>query len=403
MLSVLANRGYRHLFAAQLIALMGTGLATVALGLLAFDLAGDQAGLVLGLALTIKMVTYVTVAPIASAFAEVLPRKGWLVTLDVIRAFVALALPFVSEIWQIYALIFLLQAASAGFTPAFQASIPDLLTDEEDYTNALSLSRLAYDLESLISPALAAALLGFVSFNTLFFGTSFGFAASALLVVTVLLPSPQPTKRRSVWTRTTRGIRLYLATPRLRGLMGLNLVVASTAAMALVNTVVLVRSMLGGAETNVALILAAFGAGSMLAAMLLPQVLRQVRDRSVMLYGAGIALTGSLSLALVLSAASLTMVNLALLWFCAGFGYSAIMTPAGRLLRRSAEAEDRPALFSAQFALSHACWLLTYPLTGWTMASLGAATAAWILTGLGIVGLLAALRYWPASDPQDEV
>ena len=43
MLGVLANRTYRHLFLAQVVSLVGTGLATVALGLLAFDL-GDRAG-----------------------------------------------------------------------------------------------------------------------------------------------------------------------------------------------------------------------------------------------------------------------------------------------------------------------------------------------------------------------
>ena len=82
-----------------------------------------------------------------------------LVALDLVRAVVAICLPFVTEVWQIYLLIFVLQAASAGFTPTFQATIPDILPDEEDYTKALSLSRLAYDLESLISPMLAAALL----------------------------------------------------------------------------------------------------------------------------------------------------------------------------------------------------------------------------------------------------
>jgi hypothetical protein len=39
MLSPLINKTYRHLFAAQVIALIGTGLLTVALGLLAYDLA----------------------------------------------------------------------------------------------------------------------------------------------------------------------------------------------------------------------------------------------------------------------------------------------------------------------------------------------------------------------------
>ena len=35
MLSPLSNRTYRHLFLAQVLSLLGTGLATVALGLLA--------------------------------------------------------------------------------------------------------------------------------------------------------------------------------------------------------------------------------------------------------------------------------------------------------------------------------------------------------------------------------
>ena len=44
MLKVLSNRVYGRLFAAQIIALVGTGLLTVALGLLAFALAGERAG-----------------------------------------------------------------------------------------------------------------------------------------------------------------------------------------------------------------------------------------------------------------------------------------------------------------------------------------------------------------------
>ncbi len=192
MLKVLANRTYRHLFAAQVIALVGTGLATVALGLLAYDLAGADAGAVLGTALAIKMVAYVAVPPVAAAFAERLPRRAMLVSLDLVRAAVAVLLPFVSEVWQVYVLIFVLQSASAAFTPTFQATIPDVLPEESEYTRALSLSRLAYDLESVASPMLAAALLTVVSFHSLFAGTVVGFLASAALVVSVVLPSPSP-------------------------------------------------------------------------------------------------------------------------------------------------------------------------------------------------------------------
>ena len=142
-----------------MLSLLGTGLGTVALGLLAFELAGANAGAVLGTALAIKLITYVSVAPVACAFVHLVPRQTLLVALDLIRAFVPLALPFVTEVWQVYVLIGLLQCGSAAFSPSSPATIPDVLTDEAEYTKALSLSRLAYDVEALVSPLLAAELL----------------------------------------------------------------------------------------------------------------------------------------------------------------------------------------------------------------------------------------------------
>lgn len=157
-----------------------------------------------GTALAIKMVAYVGIAPVASAFVHLVPRRALLVALDLLRATVALALPFVTEIWQVYLLIRLMQSRSAAFTPTFQATIPDVLPDEADYTRALSLSRLAYDMEALTSPMVAAALLSVIGFHWLFAGTTLGFIASAALVVSVLLPSPKPpTTTESAWGRTT--------------------------------------------------------------------------------------------------------------------------------------------------------------------------------------------------------
>jgi MFS family permease len=394
MLDVLRQRTYRHLFAAQVVALLGTGLATVALGLLAFDLAGQDAGVVLGTALAIKMVAYVGVAPVASALAESLPRRAVLVTLDLVRAAVALALPFVDQVWQIYALIFVLQAASAAFTPTFQATIPDVLPDERDYTKALSLSRLAYDLESLLSPMLAAALLAVIGFHDLFAGTALGFIASALLVVSVALPTPPSAPRRGIYDRITRGLRIYLATPRLRGLLAVNAAVAAAGSMVFVNTVVLVQARWGLPQNALALALAAFGAGSMLAALGLPRLLDRWPDRPVMSWG--VALLGA---ALWLGSAVTDYAGLLPLWFLIGLAYSTAQTPSGRLLRRSSHPADRPALFAAQFALSHACWLVFYPLAGW-MGSRWGTSATFVLLGLAaFVACLVALALWPRDDP----
>ena len=57
--SPLRNTDFRKLFTAQVIALVGTGLTTIALTLLAYDLVGGNAGIVLGTALAFKMVAYV--------------------------------------------------------------------------------------------------------------------------------------------------------------------------------------------------------------------------------------------------------------------------------------------------------------------------------------------------------
>lgn len=396
MLSILANRTYRHLFAAQVIALLGTGLATVALGLLAWNIAGDDAGVVLGTALAIKMVAYVTLAPVASALAVQVPRRTMLVGLDVLRAVVAVALPFVTEVWQIYVLIFLMQAASAGFTPTFQATIPDVLPDEAEYTRALSLSRLAYDLESLLSPMLAAALLTVVSFPVLFGGTVLGFLASAVLVLSVPVPSPRPSKPRGIWERTTRGLRLYLATPRLRGLLALNVTVAAASSMVIVNTVVLVKGRFELGEPQVAIALSAFGAGSMVAALLLPRVLEIVADKPMMLLGGGF-LTGGLFAGPWLG----SFTSMVVLWAVLGCGFSIAQTPTGRLLRRSASAEDRPALFAAQFALSHSCWLITYPLAGQIGARFSLSSAYLILGAIALLGLGAAMVLWRRSPDRE--
>lgn len=395
MLQVLANRTYRHLFLAQVIALTGTGLATVALGLLAYDIAGADAGAVLGTALAIKMIAYVGVAPVAAAFADRWPRRRMLVTLDLIRAAVALFLPFVTEVWQVYVLIFVLQSASAAFTPTFQATIPDILPDEKEYTRALSLSRLAYDLESVASPMLAAALLTVINFHALFAGTVIGFLGSAALVLSVVLPHAQPAEKRPIYERTTKGMRIYLATPRLRGLFFINLAVAAAGAMVIVNTVVFVQAVMGLDQRSTAWALASFGAGSMISALVLPQLLDNLSDRNVMLSGVSILIAGLL-LTVFISSYGVLIV----LWFLIGIGYSTAQTPSGRLLRRSAQPADRPALFAAQFALSHASWLVTYPLAGWLGAKAGLGAASIALTLIAATAMIAARYVWPSVDPE---
>ncbi|MGW5382679.1 MFS transporter [Nocardia sp. NPDC003963] len=400
--SLFADRDYLRLFTAQMTALFGTGLTTVALGLLAYELAGADAGAVLGTALTIKMAVYVTVAPIVAAYADRFPRRLFLFSLNMIRGGVVLALPFIDQIWHIYVLIAVLQTASAAFTPTYQAVIPDILPDERDYTRALSAAQLAATMETLLSPMLAAAALTLISFHWLFVGTAIGFVVSAALVISTRIPDAGRTTQGSFRERISVGMRIFAATPRLRGLLGLNLAVAAAGSVIMVNTVNYVRDTLGGTQTGVALLLAANGFGTMVSALSLPRVLDRIGPRPVMLSGAAMLIFG-LGSAVALSTATGEQWRWGAaiaVWAVIGAGTAAVLTPTGQILRRSSQPADRAALFAAQFSLSHLAWLLTYPIAGWLTSAVGFTSTWVVLVALATVGTTVALRSWPRHDPE---
>ena len=138
---------------------------------------------------------------------------------------------------------------------------------------------------------------------------------------------------------------------------------------------------------------------------MLPRLLDRFEDRSVMLAAGTLLGVALLDFAAIMflsqwepGASNLEWPALLLIWTVLGLAYSAVMTPSGRLLRRSAQPADRPAVFAAQFALSHACWLLTYPLAGWLGLSAGIVPTSLVLASLTFAGTLIAWRLWPAID-----
>lgn len=400
-LGVFRHRTYARLFAAQVVALLGTGLLTVALALLAYDLAGAAAGAVLGTALTIKIATYVIVSPLASALTARFDARRVMVSADLVRAGIAALLPMVDAVWQVYVLILVLQAASATFTPTFQAVIPAVLPVEDDYTRALTWSSIAYDLESLASPTIAAVLLTVMSFHDLFVGTVIGFLGSAALVVGTPLPAMSVPVATSFRTRLTGGIRSFLSRPRLRALLALDLVLASSTALVLVNTVVLARDTFGVGERAVPVALACFGAGSILAALVTPGLLRHRDDRVVMVGAALLTVLGiALSAVLIAGAGDIERGWPVLLglWAMLGALGTAVAIPSSRLVVRASSPDDRQSLFSAQFSLSHACYLVTYPLAGFAGSALGQGWAAALLALVATAAVAGAVCWWPSSN-----
>jgi predicted MFS family arabinose efflux permease len=295
----------------------------------------------------------------------------------------------------LYLLVVLFQLASAAFTPSYQATIPDLLPDEKEYLRALSLSRTLGELENLASPALAAALLVVVDAKGLFVGAALGFVTAAGIIASTPLPMPRRAAAAGLLRRMTRGWRLFLATPRLRGLTALNLAVALASAMVAVNTVVLVQDRLGLGPRETAIVLACFGMGSVAGALLMPLAIRRISDRTLMLAGATAA-AATLGLApLVLGYATLLP-----LWFGLGLSCGLAHTPAGNLLRRCGSPDEKPALYAAQFALFHLCLAAGYALAGWLGSRVGLIWDFVVLACLALACVAAAARAWPAGDAE---
>lgn len=395
MSSPLDNPVFARLFAAQLLSLAANGLVVVGLALSAYELRPEAAGTLLATALIAKMVVYVTVAPVVGAVIDQLPRRRWLVGLDLARAVLLLALMAAAD-----DVVFVLACAgfyvfSAAFTPVYQAAIPDLL-DDAQYVRALSWSRLAQELEGLVGPLLAASLLWVFAHDTLFALAALLLLGSAALVWLSQVPRAAPSERtEGIGHNIAYGLRVYTQTPRLRGLLALHAVVSFSGALVIVNTVVLVRQHFGLAAHWVPLTAGAAGVAAVLAAWSVPALLRRVGTRTVMLSGALVSMTG-LALGVVFSGHGAVLA----VWALIGAGGALMLTPSGRMIIASCTAADRSVLFATNFSLSHAVWLAAYALAGWVSVSLPVALWFWVHAAIAGLAALLAIRVWPrgASD-----
>jgi MFS family permease len=381
---------YYRLYFAYVVALFATGVATVALALFAFDLAGDESGAVMGTALSLKMAAYIGAAPLAAALTRQLPRKPLLIGLDLIRAASLLLLPFVTAVWQILVLVFVFSLASAVFTLVYQTVVPYLLANHDDYTRSLARSRIASELENSVSPLIAALLLLAMTAGGVFLTATGAFLVSAWLVQRADLPRSLVMRAEGVLASVLRGPRLFLATPDLRALIALDVAVACATAMVMVNTVVLVQGEFDLGREASAFAFAAFGAGAIVGALALPPALKAVPERTIMLGGAALIAFG-----LMLGAGLTSYYGLIAVWIVLGLGGSLALTPATYLIRRIGRPADLQELFAAQFSIANACLLVGYSVAGWLGATAGLAAAFVTLGLVAVAAAVAAVQLWP--------
>lgn len=395
MNGIFGNRTFRFLFAAQTLGLLGNGVTIVGLSYFAYSVAGDGAGALIGLFYILKMLAFITVAPLSSGIR--LDRRPALVGLCLFRAVMVLLLSFSESVWQAALVILLIHAATAAFVPLVQTVLSDIFPDEGRFTRAVGMTRLSYSMEQVISPVIVGALLFAVAPPNLFFVTAVGFGLAALVVSRVSLPQAEAKVPPHTGLRgAIRGIRVYCRTPRLRGLVASDLAIAFCAATIFLNTVVFVQGNFGLPEHFTAIAYVAFGCGAAASSLLTPRLLDQITDRSAILVAGG-----GMSILTVLQYALPGFVGLLPVWFLMGAGYSIALIPASRVVRRSAAPDGLHHVFAAQVMQTHCCWLIAYMVVGLGSAAFGAHASAPLLGLLSLMCLAAAAALWPSDDPED--
>ncbi len=362
----LQQKEFAKLYAGQTISLLGDAITWVGVALLAFEFAGKDAARVLSIALTLRVTAFILFAPYAGVLADKINRRKILLISDLSRMLIVGLLFFVTAEWQLYGLIFILNIFSAFFTPAFKASIPQMIKVPEKFAPAIALSNATYQLLAIMGPGLAGMAAAWLGSREIFLLDAFTFLLSALFVLSISrhlfhletttpIVNPPTNKFREVF----EGTQILFRDQVIRFALLVELAVAIAGAFVLVNTIGFVKGVLQQGDKQYGLVMSALGIGAVIGAFG-SAIFDKSRSRKISLLVGGIAL----SLALIPAGLSPSIWVLMLLWLVAGFGQNLAEMPSQMLIAERIPLEQQGRVYGAHFAWSHLWWAIGYPIAG---------------------------------------
>jgi NRE family putative nickel resistance protein-like MFS transporter len=380
------NLPFQRLFWAHVVSLVGSGLSSVALGLLAHQLVGASASAVLGITLAIRIIVIVLCAPWAGLVADRFGARTTMIVSDLFRAGIVVGFFFVGDVWHIYALAVLLNLGAAIFTPVYKAVIPGI-TKGEQYPRALALGSVAYDTANILGPSLAGLTIAFFGFRGNFVADSATFLLSAALIFGLprLATSNAGSKPK---ISIGHGIAAMFQRWQLRETLYLALQTSVAGGFVLVATVDFIKGQLALPDTSYAWAMAAYGIGSVIGATTYGKMPQPVRN--LLVNAAAPAMIAALAGAGFFQRFEPLLVE----WAFAGAGQSILGIRGNEILAANSEPDERPHIYAAHFSLSHVGWGLTYPLAGFLVSGIGFSWSAYLFAALLTV---VALPVWIGS------
>ena len=295
---------FGYLFLASAGSSFGTYLALIALIVSIKDLTAS--GIWVAALLIADFLPIVLIGLLLGPLVDRLSRRRLMIMSDLVRCGVFAVLPFVHEAGSIVVLAAIAGVATGFFMPAANASLPNLVSDEE-LPNANSLVQTMVNLAWMVGPLLGGLMLTAWGSSVPYAVNAITFLISAALIARIpgtRLQSADPLTRGH-WRDVADGLRLVVTARPLRTVLIVWNVVLIGAGAVNVAEVFFAQDTLDAGDLGFSAIIAASGVGLVLGSLLAPTALGRVGLRrhyvgSIALMGVGwggAALSGSIWLA----------------------------------------------------------------------------------------------------------
>src|SRR3989442_1046370 len=269
-LRALNHRDFRRFYAAQLVALVGGWMQTVAQAWLVLQLTDSP--FKLGLISTLQFSPILMFSLVAGAVADRLPKRGLLVTTQTTLACQALLLgALVStgrvQYGHVAVLGVVLGFANVVDQPARQSFVMEMV-GKGDVANAVALNSAAFNAARIVGPAVAGVLIARVGVGPVFFINSVSFVGVILTLLRLEARGlPAREGRATMLEEIVEGLRYARRTPRLLLALGLVLTVSLFVFNFTVYVPLLARTVLGLGAEGFGFLMASLGVGAVAGAL----------------------------------------------------------------------------------------------------------------------------------------
>jgi MFS family permease len=371
----LRHRNYRLFFIGQFISVIGTWLQNTALSWLIYSI--TKSAMMLGIMSFLSTVPVLFLSIYAGTVADEKPKRRILIITQIAAGVQAILLTI--AIWTHSATVIIIGIANLllGIITAFdmptrQAFVVEMAS-KEDVTNAIALNSAIFNAARLLGPAFAGYIIFALSIDMCFFlnGISYIAVIIGLLMMRFDKPEiPRAIREGSRLAAMMEGIIYLYRVPQLRTLMFLVIGMTLFGWSYSVNLPVVAGNLPSGGSAEYSALLAANGAGALLAALTQATFAGRLDGRKMLFIGLGVFI-----LSLLGASFARTLPQAVILLVLIGWGIITFFITANSTLQQRVPDELRGRVMSIYSFAFAGLYPFGSLLAGWIASEYGVAAS----------------------------